>query len=284
MDPKSDPEALPAPLPCGQASAELPAFSVCTLVTRRDEYAAMLINFREHGFDEDLCEYLWVDNTAGNVIDGYQAINIFLRKARGRHIIICHQDVLLLSAGADDLRLRLLELEAADPDWAICGNAGMTSEGRPAIRITDPHAPNQSSGGPFPRRVVSLDENFLVIKGAANLSASRDLRGFHHYAVDLCIIADVLGWTTYVIDFHLLHKSGGRFSGDFFRSKEALRAKYRRALRPRWVHTISLTPIFLSGIPRLNRLAITWRQANKLLGRVPRDRQLKDASKRTLAE
>jgi hypothetical protein len=262
---------------------DAPEFSICTLVTRHDEYAAMVENFRTHGFTDDVCEYLRVDNSAGNVLDGYEAVNIFLRRARGRHIVICHQDVLLLDDGADALRARLAELDAQAPDWGVCGNAGMTADGRPAIRITDPHAPDQRAGDPLPRQVVSLDENFLVVRNSANLAVSRDLRGFHHYATDLCIIADILGWSAHVIEFHLFHKSGGRFNDDFFRSREALQNKYKRALRSRWVHTISLTPIFISGIPRADRLASGWRQIGKLVGRVPRNREFRDASKRTVS-
>ena len=56
--------------------------------------------------------------------------------------------------------------------------------------------------GELPAKVHTLDENFIVVRRAANLSLSHDLDGFHLYGTDLCLIADVLGGNRYVIDFH----------------------------------------------------------------------------------
>jgi hypothetical protein len=52
------------------------------------------------------------------------------------------------------------------------------------------------------------------------------------------MVADTLGWSAYVIDFHLEHLSAGNGrSKDFALIKEAFRAKWSRALRPRWLQT-----------------------------------------------
>ncbi len=64
-----------------------------------------------------------------------------------------------------------------------------------------------SSKEKLPIRVGSLDENFIVVKRQANLALSHDMSGFHLYGTDLCIIADILGRTSYVVDFHLCHKA-----------------------------------------------------------------------------
>ena len=91
----------------------------------------------------------------------------------------------------------------------------------------------------FPIRVSSLDENFIVVRNAANLSVSRDLRGFHLYATDLCIIADILGFSAYVVDFHVRHLSSGKVDPSFHLIKQEMVAKYGRFMRPRLVRTPS---------------------------------------------
>ncbi len=150
---------------------------------------------------------------------------------------------------AIELEARLDELEALDPLWAVAGNAGGIAPGRLAIRITDPHGANRRVGT-LPAKVMSLDENFMVVKQSARLSFSRDLTGFHFYGADLCLVADVLGYSTYVIDFHLEHLSGGMKDASFAVMERAFCAKWGRAFRPRFMQTtcslISLTGDSLS--------------------------------------
>lgn len=59
-------------------------YSICTIVTRLNEYAEMLASFRAGGFKDPDCELLYLDNTHGNVFDAYS----------GK--ILCHQDIVLL--------------------------------------------------------------------------------------------------------------------------------------------------------------------------------------------
>ncbi|WP_338502936.1 hypothetical protein V6R86_06215 [Sphingomonas kaistensis] len=220
-------------------------FSVCTLVTRPDEYAEMVATFERGGFGADDCEYLFLDNTGANGADAYDGYNHFLTEAAGRYIILCHQDVLLLTDDRAVLEARLAELDAISPDWALCGNAGGAGRGRRFARISDPHGDDQRRG-PFPSQVSSLDENFILVRRDANLALSHDIGGFHLYGPDLCILADILGRSAWVIDFHLRHKSGGTVGPDFNACRSVLVAKYRRALRTRWI-TTSCTQLLLSG-------------------------------------
>ena len=39
-------------------------FSICTVVTRREQYAEMLHSFRRKGFDGPDCEFMYVDKLA----------------------------------------------------------------------------------------------------------------------------------------------------------------------------------------------------------------------------
>jgi hypothetical protein len=227
-------------------------FSICTLVTDLAEYAEMVESFRRGGFDGPDCEFLYLDNSAGNAFDAFAGYNLFLTRAVGDHVILCHQDILLLEDGRTALEGRLAELDSLDPAWALCGNAGAAVDGSLAVRITDPHGADQSRGR-FPARAVALDENFIVVRRGSNVALSHNLGGFHLYGADLCIVADLLGRTAYVIDFHLHHKSGGNIDSRFYAARSALIAKYRRAFRPRWIRT-TCTTFLVSGAPVLGRI------------------------------
>ncbi len=258
-----------------ERSAEAPAYSVCTVFTRPSEYAAMRASFRDHGFSEQDTEFLIADNSHGNTLDAFAAYNAFLVEARAPHIILCHQDVLLLDDNRASLDRLLADVERKDAFWALCGNAGVRDDGILALRITDPHRTDGNMGGPFPARVSTLDENFIVVRRAANLAVSRDLKGFHMYGADLCLIADILGWSAYVIDFHLHHISPGSVDASYHQAKAELRQKYGRALRPRWIKTPMLHPIFIGGHPALFAVARILRKLGfwpRLNGRAAMER------------
>lgn len=219
-------------------SAATPGFTIATLVTDPAQYAAMRASFEAGGFTPETTEYLVIDNTAGAAAqtDAYAGLNRALDAARAPYVILCHQDVRLIADGRAALDARLAELDRDHPAWALAGNAGGSSPGNLAIRITDPHAPDQAFG-PFPARVTTLDENFIVVRKAARIGFSRDLDGFHFYGTDICLAADLMGWEAYVIDFHIAHLSPGNKSDSFKDARAAFRAKWSRALRPRWLQT-----------------------------------------------
>jgi hypothetical protein len=223
------------------------AYSFCTLVTNLTRYHAMVEGFRRLGFTSADREFLYIDNSASNQADAFSGYNRFLRQASGRYVILCHQDVMGLEDGREKLDSLLAALSEKDSVWAVCGNAGVDVRGRRFIRITDPYAPDQSTGQPFPRKVMSLDENFIVVKSEANLALSRDLTGFHWYGSDLCLIADILGWTAYVIDFHLRHDSRGSVDQHYNSLRNQLRSKYTRAFRPRTLRVLTERNVYLSG-------------------------------------
>jgi hypothetical protein len=227
------------------------AYTIATLVNDRAQYEAMRATFRAFGFGGPDCEFISIDNTGASQTEAYAGLNRLLDRARGRFVILCHQDVRLIGDGRQDLDRRLADLEARDPGWALAGNAGGIRPGRLALRITDPHGVDRRVGE-LPERVVTLDENFMVMKRSARLGFSRDLAGYHLYGADLCLVADILGYSSYVIDFHLEHLSAGTISADFHAAETAFRAKWSRALRSRWLQTTcALVPV--SG-DRLDRL------------------------------
>ena len=106
----------------------------------------------------------------------------------------------------------------------------------------------------LPLKAITVDENFMLVKNSANLSLSSDLNGFHFYGTDLCIIADLLGYNAYVIDFNLTHKSDGNADENFYQIRKSLINKYRKAFRGRFISTTFSTRFYLSGEGIKNRL------------------------------
>lgn len=234
--------------PDGRAQADAGIrYTIATLVTDPVQYEAMRASFRAGGFDGTSCEYIMIDNTGPTQSCAHRGLNAALAAARGDYVILCHQDVRLLADGAVDLDRRLEDLESLDPSWALAGNAGGVAPGTLALRITDPHGSNQRAGT-LPARVMSLDENFIVVRRAARIGFSNDLSGFHLYGADICLHADIAGHSAYVIDFHLAHLSAGKKSAAFHEAEEQFRTKWGRALAPRWIQT-TCTLLRITGDP-----------------------------------
>lgn len=220
-------------------------FSICTLVTRKSEYLEMLQSFKNKGFSDQIAEFLYVDNSEHNEFDAFAAINLFLRQAKGKFVIICHQDVLTDKDDVNHLRNCLKNLDEIDPDWGICGNAGAAGPNHIVYHISYPDGTFMDKGA-FPLKVSALDENFLLIKNKANLKVSSNLNGFHLYATELVLQAELNGFSSYVIPFNLTHKSRGNRDPSFYLIRKALIFKYNRFFRTRWVQTNS-TVFHLSG-------------------------------------
>jgi hypothetical protein len=244
-------ETIGNPMSMRKGGAGGITYSVATLVNNHSQYDAMLATFRQRGFDASTSEFLHIDNTGSEQTDAYVGLNLLLSRAQGKYVILCHQDVRLLDDGRQELDAALDDLEQRDENWALAGNAGGAAPGRLVLRISDPHGEDTRVGN-LPERVATLDENFIIVKRTARLGFSRDLSGFHFYGADLCLVADILGYSAYVIDFHLRHLSSGTKSAEFFAAEAAFRSKWSHALRSRWMQTTcALVP--LSG-GRLGRL------------------------------
>ncbi len=217
----------------------------------------MRASFAAHGFTPANSEFLTIDNSAGNATCAYRGLTEMLGRARGEAVILCHQDVRLI--GDDAVALGAL-LAALPPDWAVAGNAGATAAGDLVIRITDPHGADQRRGA-FPARVLSLDENFLVLRGGLGIAPSPALTGFHLYGTDLCLAAREKGRSAWVIDFHLHHLSPGRVATDFLDCQEAFeRAWGRRTGRAERIRTTCTVLTLRAGIGHLTG---AWRLARR---------------------
>ena len=220
-------------------------YSICTLVTRKEEYVEMVDSFIKAGFDEVRCEYLYIDNSVATNADAFKGLNRFLLEGQGKYIILCHQDILLHDKVFDDLAQQIKLIDSVDSNWAILANAGGINLKHVAMHLTQ-NSGNRLLENILPLKAITVDENFMVIKRSANLALSADLRGFHMYGTDICLIADILGYSSYIVDFNLTHKSDGNADASFYLLKKQLMHKYRRALRGRFIST-TITRLYLSG-------------------------------------
>lgn len=243
-------------------------YTICSLVNNHDHLAALHRSLHTGGFGDRDCEYLYIDNTSGAPVCAYSGLNAMLNEARGHYVILCHQDIRLLTDARQDLDMRIAELYDHDPYWALAGNAGGVAAGQLAIRITDPHGADQRVGT-LPARVMSLDENFIIVRREARIGFSNDLSGFHFYGADICLNAAMAGWHAYVIDFHVAHLSAGKKDMNFELMQEAFRAKWSNAMAPRWMQT-TCALVHLAGNP-LGQLAGRIAEApfRKLSRRLP---------------
>ena len=204
----------------------------------------MLNSFKEAGFYEDFCEYIYVDNSKENKYEAYEGLNKMISVAKGQYIILCHQDIELKFDRLDVLEKRMAEVEALDKDWGIISNAGGLNLKKVIERIS--HPTHELNLGPFPTQVKSVDENFILIKKSANLGFSRNLKGYHMYGTDICLLANTMGYNAWVVDFLLLHKSNGKITDSFRQNKQLLITKYQKAFRSRYVRS-TCTRLYISG-------------------------------------
>lgn len=220
-------------------------FSICTFVTRVDEYEGMKKSFLENGFLENDLEFLYFDNSEiNNNTDAFEGINYFLNHSVGRYIIICHQDIEVID-NQRKLLNHIEEIEQIDANWSLLSNAGGYGPNKICYHVTYPKTGLEKQGQ-FPTKISSADENFLLIKSEANLSISKNLSGFHFYGSDLCMISGLLGYSCWAISFNLLHKSRGTKDSSFWNCKKEFKIKYSTFFKSRWIQTTS-SPLYLSG-------------------------------------
>jgi hypothetical protein len=221
------------------------SFSICTLVNNKAEYEEMVSSFLSAGFEQSDCEYLYIDNSVSNKYEAYGGLNKFLSLAKGKYIILCHQDILVNRDKREKLEKCIEEIEHKDPTWALLGNAGGIRIKHIAARIVNSKGQENLEKN-LPVEVRSLDENFILVKKSANLGLSGDMKGYHFYGTDLCLIAGVMGYRAYVIDFLLSHKSEGNPGKDFYTLKNEFIKKYRKAFGGKFIQT-TITRLFIGG-------------------------------------
>lgn len=218
-----------------------PDFSVCSLVQSEERYARLIASFARSGFTEENTQFLAADNRSANRFDGYSWQKAMLAEARGRYVIYCHDDIELMDQGHGALLTALNELSHLDPNWLLAGIAGgryrPQKHHRPMVtlRISDIYGENRRQGS-APGRVETLDECFILMRRARPVIGSYDLAGFHYYGPDLCLQAELLGGSAYVLDFHLRHHGHGTKGPSFIEARQRFVQKYARIFPGRTLH------------------------------------------------
>jgi hypothetical protein len=226
-------------------------YSICTLLNDVKEYESMIDSFISNGFNVNECEYLFINNSNENKYDAYSGIRHFLTCSKGQYIILCHQDIILKDSKSK-LDGIIEHMDKIDKSWALLGNAGGVRIKKFAKYFTNSKGKVEKVGN-LPAGVQSLDENFLIINSKTNISVSNDLTGFHFYGTDLCLIAKIIGYSSYVIDFMIMHKSPGKMNQSFYEVQQKFIDKYSRALSPRYIQTVCVR-FYISSSYLLNFL------------------------------
>jgi hypothetical protein len=223
-------------------------YSICTIVNNMAEYEVMKKSYEDNGFTDN-CEYIIADNCDKNVFDAYDAINKFVDLAKGEFVIITHQDIRCIDS-EPKLKSTLQNLALYDKNWAVCGNAGGVHYKKMAYCINDNGDIKKTDN--LPTKVFSLDENLLIINSKARLGLSSNIGDFHFYGTDICIVADMLGYSCYVIDFMVLHLSSGNLKS-MYNMQPSFIEKYASKFRGRLIQT-SCTKFYLSNSRFKNKL------------------------------
>ena len=94
-------------------------FSVCTFVTKKNEYELMKNSFLKNGFTINETEFLYFDNSKNSTnTDAFEGINYFLKQSKGKYIIICHQDIEVIDS-KDKLLLEIDKINLLDKNSVI---------------------------------------------------------------------------------------------------------------------------------------------------------------------
>lgn len=233
-------------------------FHICTVANKREQYEQMKKSFVAAGFDDTNCRYTVFDNTTGNHHEPYRTFDLISRETQEPYIIFCHQDVVMNQGpGFDDLQRVIEDMNNRHPKWAVLGNAGVCERMLVVRRLTDPYG-SETEADVLPKQVISIDENFMVIKTSVRLQTSPPLNGFHFYGPDICLHAMRKGYKCFVIDFHLTHLSSGNYDDEFYRIRREFQSYWQKRFRFCYYRTVTGT-MFLSKSSFLNKVFNTER-------------------------
>jgi hypothetical protein len=142
--------------------------------------------------------------------DATKAFNAALSTVTADVAVFLHQDLYLPDQWLSDLDSALVWLAANNPDWGVLGLFGVSRcrEMRGWVYSTGLKTVLGSHFS-FPEQVRTLDEVLLVIRKSSGLRFDENLHGFHMYGTDICIEAESLGLTNYVIPAFAVHNSNG---------------------------------------------------------------------------
>ncbi|KRN58141.1 glycosyltransferase [Limosilactobacillus secaliphilus] len=186
-------------------------FSIITIVNKEDIYK---------DFKRDLMaqrgvkyELIKVNNDHNQFDSARQAYNHALKKAHGDFVIFLHPDIRFL----DDMALHdVLQPIVNISNLGVAGIAGCPFKLHhhksliltTIVQDDPPYHFGQSISKAT--EVQTLDENFFVMdREFANKYPFSDIKGWHMYAVEQCLIALINGKKNYVVPARIWHMSPG---------------------------------------------------------------------------
>lgn len=217
---------------------------IFTFVTDERVYRELRASFEQAGFDEDHAMFVVLTGSGERgQAEPYATISRLVSTRTEPYFVLCHQDIRLDQGHDLASFVRAVEhLDLIDPLWAVAGDAGGSRRFELVRSVTDPHGSRTAHD--LPARVDSLDENFLVLRTQTGITCSSSLHGFHFYAADFCLNAELRGRTAYVIDFHVHHLSGGRRTPEFYAAKDSFDERWRREFRARYFRSSTEVHLF----------------------------------------
>lgn len=169
-------------------------------------------------------ELIPVDN-ASNSLSAPAALNQGRKKAMGKIIVFCHQDVIFPQKWIEKLFEQISIVEKTHKKWGVLGTFGVAKNGMFAGHIIDPSGHFYCL--PLPAEVQSLDEHCLIIKRDSGLCFDENLGGFHMYGADICVQALAKGLSNFAIDAPVQHLSSGKVDGNFVEATDRLYLKWK---------------------------------------------------------
>lgn len=220
--------AAPSPVDLGRVTV-----GMCSIDARRE---AAAVSSLEASLQPSRCEFVVIRDARSLA----EAFNRILDRATGDVVILCHDDIELLSGNAT------AALRHALAEHDLVGVAGARHVSGPAVLWSGhPHIHGWVS---YPREgrieaaplslhagvlggMQALDGVFMAMRGAAARRHRFDAEsfdGFHFYDLDFTYRAHLAGARLAVTtDILLLHASQGRFGDDWKRYAARFREKFR---------------------------------------------------------
>ena len=212
---------------------------IATLTNNLPQYQAMRASMELAGYSESTCRFTLFDNSQSNQHEPFEVLRLLEHDGDEPFIVLCHQDLLFSdSSSFTVLKAQITLLNERFPDWALAGTAGISWRGFPVMHLDDPYGSHRDANPP--RQVISLDENFLLLRRDRFIRPSPGLTGFHFYGTDLVLRALQQRRRAYVIQLPIRHLSAGVTSGKIYKdSRTAMMQTWRPQL---WVGLVQSLP------------------------------------------
>lgn len=178
-------------------------------------------------------EELFCDNSDGRWASAAEALNDLGTQARGRYLMVVHQDVRI-----DDERF----LESAEAvldsllPFGVAGVAGCGPYSEETKTAIECGVPPRRPGALLlqAEEVQTVDECLFFIPAAVFRQRNFDAAtcdDWHLYAVDYCLAArQEEGLRSLAVPFHIYHRSAGVLNRGYFASLARVLAKYRNTV------------------------------------------------------